>query len=411
MSKFRRSIGYIFVFIIVFFFGWESATYYILQKSPTLIKPQGAAVTGVFSSLMASSSSAPADLSLYWKVWKDLFDMYVDESAFDKQSMVYGSIKGLVMSLNDPYTVFMTPEETKDFDQSLNGTLQGIGAELTVKDRALTVISPLKNSPAKKAGLLPADIVYKINGKLTAEMTLFEAISKIRGPKGTKVTLTIIRKGKEKPFDISITRDEINIDSVSFEDKGNGIFYVAINQFSDNTKTEFDNAIQKIMLREANGVILDLRYNGGGYLDGSVDILSDFLNGKKSAVSIKRRNTKDNEILYTSGNPRMADVPMVVLVNKGSASASEIVAGAIQDHKRGIILGEQTFGKGSVQEIDKFADGSSLRLTIAHWLTPNGKNINKVGITPDIIVTMTEKDIETKKDPQLDAAVDYLENL
>ena len=365
----------------------------------------------MFSSLIAPPKTEPADLSLYWKVWKDLFDLYVDESVFNKQGMVYGSIKGLVNSLNDPYTVFMTPDETKDFDQSLNGTLQGIGAELTVKDRALTIISPLKNSPAEKAGLLPGDIVYKINGNLTSEMTLFEAISKIRGVKGTRVTLTILRKNKEKPFDLVITRDEINIDSVSFEDKKNGIFYIAINQFSDNTKTEFDRAIQKTLLREAKGVILDLRYNGGGYLDGSVDILSDFLKGKKSAVSIKRRNDKDNEILYVSGNPRVGDLPLAVLVNKGSASASEIVAGAIQDHKRGIILGEQTFGKGSVQEIDKFADGSSLRLTIAHWLTPNGKNINKVGITPDIVVAMTEKDIESKKDPQLDAAIDYLKNL
>ena len=198
---------------------------------------------------------------------------------------------------------------------------------------------------------------------------------------------------------------------LSFEDKKEGIFYIAVNQFSENTKTEFDNIVQKIALKELKGIVLDLRYNGGGYLDGSLDILSEFLKDKTHAVSIKKRKPQGNEMLYTSGNPRLGSVPMVVLVNKGSASASEIVAGAIQDHKRGIIMGEQTFGKGNVQEVNKFSDGSSLRLTIAHWFTPKEKNINKVGITPDIVVPMTEKDSETKKDPQLQAAVEYLKNL
>ncbi len=412
MKNFSRPIAYILAFLIVFFFGWESATYYLLQKVPSSeLQSQTSTPAGIFSSLIAPNRKDPADLSLYWKIWNDLFSTYVDESAFDKQNMLYGSIKGLVNSLEDPYTIFMTPNETKNFDESLNGTLEGIGAELTIKDRALVIISPLKNSPAERAGLMPGDIVYKINGNFTSEMTLFDAITKIRGPKGTNVTLVIVRKGKEKPFDVTITRQEINIESVSLEAKKDGIFYVAINQFSGNTKLEFDNAIQKIVLKEPKGVILDLRYNGGGYLDGSIDILSEFLKDKTHAVSIKKRNIKDNEILYTSGNPRLGNVPLVVLVNKGSASASEIVAGAVQDNKRGIIMGEQTFGKGSVQEVNKFSDGSSLRMTIAHWFTPKGQNINKVGITPDILVPLSEKDIEAHKDPQLDSAVKYLKNL
>ncbi len=241
MKSFSRPATYILVFLIVFFFGWESATYYLLQKAPAnQLQLETASPVGVFSSLLSPVKQNPADLSLYWKIWNDLFSSYVDEDVFDKQNMVYGSIKGLVNSLSDPYTVFMTPDETKSFDDSLNGTLEGIGAELTVKDRLLVIISALKNSPAEKAGLLPGDIVYKINGSFTSEMSLFEAISKIRGPKGTNVTLTIVRKGKEKSFDVAITRQEINIESVSFEDKKMAFF---TSPLINSAKTQKQNLI------------------------------------------------------------------------------------------------------------------------------------------------------------------------
>lgn len=414
MKKSTRLISYFVIFGLVFLSGWEAASYYLAKNAHAAGGTQQevpSPVAALSSLLSSENGDHPADLSLYWTVWKNVSDLYVDETALDKQKMIYGSIKGMVASLDDPYTVFMTPDETKDFDESLNGTLEGIGAELTVKEQVLVIISPLKNSPAEKAGLLPGDIVYKIDGNITSDMTLFEAITRIRGAKGTKVTLTILRKGKDEPFDVAITRDAVNIESVSMEDKGNGIYSIAINQFSDNTKTEFDNAIQSILLKEPKGIVLDLRYNGGGYLDISVDILSEFLKDKVEAVTIKRRDTQDDETLYVSGNAPLADVPLVVLVNQGSASASEIVAGAVQDHKRGIVMGEQTFGKGSVQEVDKLPDGSSLRITIAKWYTPSGNNISEVGITPDIQVEMTEEDVETKRDPQLEAAVKYLQDL
>ncbi len=414
MKPTSRVISYLAIFGIVFLFGWEAASYYQAKNGHASGNTQQevpSPVAALSSLLSSEGTDQPADLSLFWKVWKTVYELYVDDTALDKQKMIYGAIKGMVSSLDDPYTVFMTPDETKDFDESLNGTLEGIGAELTVKDQVLMIISPLKNSPAEKAGLLPGDIVYKIDGNVTSDMTLFEAITKIRGAKGTKVTLTILRKGKKDPFDVAITRDDVNIESVSMEDKGKGIYYIAINQFSDNTKTEFDNAIQQILLKEPKGIVLDLRYNGGGYLDISVDILSEFLKNKIEAVTIKRRDSKDNETMYVSGNAPLANVPLVVLVNKGSASASEIVAGAIQDHKRGIVMGEQTFGKGSVQEVDKLPDGSSLRITIAKWYTPSGKNISEVGITPDIVVELTDKDIEAKNDVQLNAAIKYLQGV
>lgn len=411
MKKFPKALTYTLLFAIVFLFGWESSSYYILKKSAVeKVEQQDVSPVAAFSSLIGTPSEQ-ADLESFWDVWGLLSEMYVDETALDNEQMVHGAIKGMVASINDPYTVYMTPEETKEFDQSLNGQLEGIGCELTVKEKNLVVVSPLKNSPAEEAGLQPGDIVYKIDGEITAEMTLFDAIMKIRGEKGTKVVLTIIREGVDEPFEVGIVRATVNVESVSMEDKGDGIFYISINQFNDTTKPEFEAKIRELLLKEPTGLILDLRYNGGGYLDIAVDILSELLPEKIEAVTIKRRLEEDNETLYVTGEPRLGEIPLVVLINNGSASASEIVAGAIQDYKRGIVMGEQSFGKGSVQEVDKLSDGSSLRLTIARWFTPNGTNIDKVGITPDILVERAEEDFEADKDPQLDAAMEYLKKL
>lgn len=410
MKKFPRILVYILIGSFVFVFGWESSTYYHSKK---LTETHGTQINSVFDTLpsLIPASNTEADLSMFWKVWDTLHEIYVDESAIDQQQMVYGAIKGMVAALNDPYTVYMTPTETKEFNQNLQGELEGIGAELTVKDQALVVANPLKNSPAEKAGLMPGDIVYKIDGSLTSEMTLFDAITKIRGPKGTKVTLTIIRKGIDNPFDLSIEREKVDVKSVSMEEKDKGIFHISINQFNDNTKPEFEDNISQLLLKDPKGIILDLRNNGGGYLDTAVDMLSEFLGETKTAVIVKRREEKDTEVVHISGNPRLPTIPLVVLINDGSASASEIVAGGIQDYKRGLIMGEQSFGKGSVQEVDQLSDGSSLRLTIAKWYTPNDKNIDKVGITPDMVVKMSNEDFEKNRDPQLDAAVDYLKKL
>jgi len=406
-----KALKYLVLFAVVFTFGWESASYYILKKTVTdHVKQEEVSPVAALSSLI-SSGSERSDMTTFWQVWGLLQDYYVDEKAVDPTQMVYGATRGMVEALNDPFTVYMTPDETKEFDQSLNGQLEGIGAELTVREQQLVVVSTLKDSPAEKAKLQPGDIVFKIDGELTSNMTLFDAIMKIRGPMGSKVVLTIMRKGVADPFEISIERDTVNVDSVSMEDKGNGIYSLNVNQFNDTTKPEFEAKVKELLLLEPKGLILDLRYNGGGYLDISVDILSELLPGKVEAVTMKRRAESDNETLYASGEPKLGKVPLVVLINGGSASASEIVAGAIQDHKRGVLMGVQSFGKGSVQEVDKLNDGSSLRVTIAKWFTPNGRSIDHVGLTPDIEVKMTQADIDKDRDPQLDAAVKYLKNL
>ena len=412
MNSFKKPFTYAILFVLVFMFGWESSSYYIVQKqgSQKIVKQSDVSPVAALSSII-TSGSAKADLGVFWHVWDMLDQNYVDDGALNSQNMVYGAIKGMVSSLNDPYTVYMTPEETAEFERSLNGKLDGIGAELTVRNGNLIIVSPLKDSPAEKAKLLPGDIIYKIDGALSSEMTLFDAIMKIRGEKGTKVVLTIMRESVKQPFDVEIVRDNVNVDSVSMFDKGNGIFDISINQFNDTTKSEFEAKVKELLLQEPKGIILDLRYNGGGYLDTSVDVASEFLKGKVEVSTIKRREASDTETLYSYDTARLADVPLVVLINSGSASASEIVAGAIQDHKRGVIMGETSFGKGSVQEVDNLSDGSSIRMTIAKWFTPSGKNIDKEGIKPDIEVKLTDADAAKNVDPQMDAAIKYLRGL
>ena len=392
-----KILGLIILLVFVFALGWNVGAGQIRQTTGTFpIEKQSSQV----------SSSDKVDMQLFWDVWSLLASKYVDPTVLDYKNMIYGSIKGMVYSLGDPYTSFLTPKENKDFQESMNGTLEGIGAELTLRDGMITVVSPLKGSPAKNAGLEPEDVILKVNGEDITDFSLEQVVMKIRGPKGTKVKLTIGRKGQGEPFDVEILRDTININSVDWK-MIDGIADIELNQFGGKTKDEFTKAISDIQLKSPKGIILDLRYNGGGYLDGAVDITSEFVE-KGKVVSVKKRNPEEDEVIYVTGKARMATVPMVVLINKGSASASEIVAGAIRDNGRGTIIGETSFGKGTVQEVENLIDGSSLRITIAKWYTPNNVNISKVGITPDIEVKRSIEDMKANKDPQLDSALSYL---
>ncbi|MBD3328455.1 PDZ domain-containing protein [Candidatus Peregrinibacteria bacterium] len=413
MSKSGRIISYFIIFGLVFVFGWESANFYLQKQLDEGSTDKNVSAVEAFSSIVAGNTiENKVSLDPFWKVWSIVEKNYVDRDAVaDNEDLKDGAIKGLVDSLDDPYSVYMTEDETSEFDQSLHGELDGIGAELTVEDRALVVVSPLKNSPAENAGLKPGDTVFKIDGEHAADMSLFDAIMSIRGEKGTTVTLTIIREGVDEPFDVNIVRDTIEIPSVELENLEDGIYRINLYQFNDNTLPEFESLVNDLVLLEPKGIILDLRNNGGGYLEIAVDVLSEFIEGKKKAVSIERRNHEDDQTMYLSGNPRLANIPLIVLINGGSASASEIVAGAIQDYKRGTVLGETSFGKGSVQEVFKLNDGSSIRLTIAKWLTPDGNHIDKTGIEPDIEVEFTNEDAENDNDPQLNAALEYLKNL
>lgn len=401
-------IIYLMIGIFSFVLGWQSTALGVIG-GPEDVKFSctecEAGIDGRVPDL-----SGEVDLGLFWAVWAELEKKYVDENTVEKEDRVYGAIKGLVASFDDPYTVFMTPEESQKFSDSLEGTLEGIGAELTVEENRLVIVSPLKNSPAEKAGLLPGDMIYLIEGEPASDMTLFDAIMSIRGEKGTSVKLTIIRETLDEPFEVSIVRDSIDLESVTIEKLDSGIIYLSVNQFNDKTNDQFRSAVSEMLLNKPSGLIIDLRYNGGGYLDIAVQLLSYLLPTDTESVIIRQRNS-DDDIMYTNGNPKLLDIPLVVLVNEGSASASEIVAGAIQDHHRGILMGTQTFGKGSVQEVEGFADGSSLRITIAKWFTPDGRGINHVGLTPDIVVEISDEDIANEYDSQKEAAIEYLSNL
>lgn len=349
-------------------------------------------------------------MDLFWNVWNVVEESYVNHDTVDSQDQIYGAIRGMVDSLEDPYSVFMTPEETEQFQSSLNGELEGIGAELTVKDQLLTVVAPLKDSPAEEAGLLAGDIIYLVNDLPTSDMTLWEAIMQIRGEPGTDVTLTVLRETAEEPIELTITRQKIDVPSIELtyeEREDKKLAHLAIYQFGDDTYNEFEIAVRDILLSDADGMVLDLRQNGGGYLTPSIDMLSEFFKEIQVGVIVKSR-TEGDEPLSTSGQGQLADIPLVVLIDEGSASASEILAGALQDYQRGVLMGEQSFGKGSVQELKDLSDGSSLRLTIAKWYTPNDHSIDHTGITPDQIVEMESINIDTPDDVQLDAALNYL---
>lgn len=396
-SSVPKILGFLVLLAFVFALGWHAGS---VQTGK-----QGA--TGIPNDqFVGQVSDDKVDMRLFWDVWGLLASKYVDPSALDYKDMIYGSIRGMVWSLNDPYTSFMNPKENREFQESLEGTLEGIGAELTVREGMITIISPLKGSPAKRAGLQPEDVILKVNDEDVFELSLEQVVMRIRGPKGTKVKLTIGRKGEREPFEVEITRETINVSSVEWK-MVDHIAVIELSQFGANTKEEFSKAINEILIERPEGIILDLRYNGGGYLDGAVDIVSEFVE-KGKVVSVKKRNPEEDEAIYVTGKAKVAKTPLVVLINKGSASASEIVAGAIHDNSRGLVLGETSFGKGTVQEVQNLVDGSSLRITIAKWYTPNNINISEVGIEPDKEVIRTIDDIKANRDPQLDAALEYL---
>lgn len=307
------------------------------------------------------------------------------------KDLVYGAIKGMLNSL-DPHSSFMTPDQFKEMQVDTKGEFGGLGIQIGIKDGILTVISPIEDTPAYKAGIKAGDRILKINDENTKDMGLLDAVHKMRGPKGTSVTLTILREGWKETKDFSIVRDIIKIKSVKYKALKDGIGYVKITQFQEQTADDLSNALAKLLNDKTDSLILDLRNNPGGLLNSAVDVTSQFLPPEKLVVYIKDRSGAKNEYKTGGNNPYYDKPTMIVLVNQGSASASEIVAGALKDWHRAVILGVQTFGKGSVQSVIPLSDGSGLRLTTARYYTPNGTSIQSTGITPDIVVKIEAKD-------------------
>lgn len=342
------------------------------------------------------------DFKLYWEVWEKLKTQHPNKDQVNDKKMLYGSLKGLVASFEDPYSEFMDPKESKDFEDSMSGVFEGIGAEIGIRDGVLTVVSPIEGTPAFQAGLLPGDKILKINGETTEAMGVDEAVSKIRGQKGTEVILSIFGGSMEEIREVKIIRDKIFIKSIKYEKISDDLFLINISAFNDDTSELFAEAVKQFISSGSKNLILDLRSNPGGYLETAVDVLGEWINGQV-AVSEKFADDKKTDYL-AKGLNRLSNYNTVVLINGGSASASEILAGALKDYGKATLIGETSYGKGSVQMLKNLSDGSTLKVTVAKWLTPNGQDINKEGIKPDIEVELTYDDYIADKDPQMEAA-------
>jgi len=355
------------------------------------------------------------DFKLFWDTWEKIEQKYIDKTKVDPQKMYFGAIKGMVASVDDPYTFFLTPEENKQSKDDLGGKFQGIGAQLGLKEGRIVVISPLKDSPAEAAGLKSNDIIIMVDGESSEKWTLMQAVSKIRGPEDTAVVLTVLRGSEKK--DISITRKEIKVPSVELSYKalkGKQIAHLQLSQFGDSTNSEWDKAASEIASKykagTISGMVLDVRGNPGGYLESAVYIASEFL--QKGDLVVTQETTNNSDRVY---NVRrigiLQDIPLTILINEGSASASEILSGALRDHKRATLVGEKSFGKGSVQEALDLSEGAGLHVTIAKWLLPEGEWINGKGIEPEIAVTNEVPDgntITDETDAQLQKALELV---
>lgn len=359
------------------------------------------------------SSTCPPeeiDFSLFWESYHKIYDKFFDPTRIDRKKIIYGAISGMLKSLDDPYTVFLSPEESKKFQEDVKGEFEGVGMEIGIKKGELQVIAPLEGTPAQRAGLRPGDKILKINDKETFDLTIEQAVDLIRGPKGTEVTLTIFRSEWEKPKEFKIKREVILVPSLKWEIKENDVAYIKIYQFSEKADFEFNLAASKILASSAKKIILDLRNNPGGYLEIAQKIAGWFLEKGQIVVIEDFCQEKKRKEFKSEGPSRFSQYPMVVLINQGSASASEILAGALRDNRGILLIGEKTFGKGSVQELLNLKEGS-LKITVANWLTPKGILISEVGLEPDIKIEITEKEHEEGKDPQLEKALEIIKKL
>jgi carboxyl-terminal processing protease len=351
------------------------------------------------------------DFSLLWEAWHKLEREYVNPEKFDHEKMVQGAISGMVKSLDDPYTLFFSPEETQKFLEDIGGSFEGVGMEIGIRKGQLQVIAPLEGTPAQKAGLRAGDKILKIDDTLTMDITIEEAVTLIRGPKGTEVTLTVLRDDWDSTKEFKIRRDVIEIPSMEWEMKENNIAYIRLYHFSERSHLDFQEIALEVLNSSADRIILDLRNNPGGYLERAQNIAGWFIKRDQIVVIEDFGHGQEQEIYKAKGSAGLIDYPVVILINQGSASASEILASALRDNRSIQIVGETSFGKGSVQKLEELSDGSSLKVTVANWLTPNGNLITDKGLEPDFQIEITEEDFNQERDPQLDKAIEIIKEI
>ena len=367
---------------------------------------------GLFSLFLRTPApSEPVELGEFWRVWNLLEEKFVSSSStpLTSEEKIEGAIKGLVQSYDDPYTVFLPPVDAAAFDSNISGNFSGVGMEVGIRDSVVTVIAPLPDTPAQRAGMVAADIIVKIDETSTEGMTINDAVKLIRGEKGTTVVLTVYREGEIELLDIPVIRDTINIPTVKTEEK-DGVFVIALYSFNALAESKMQEALQEYARSGSKKLILDLRGNPGGFLQSAVSIASHFVPAGEVIVRENFGDGSDEELYRASGRTlgKYAPEEMVVLVDRGSASASEILAGALSQHGIATLMGKTTFGKGSVQELVDLPDGSSLKVTIARWFTPDGTSISHEGLEPEIVIERTPQQIIANEDPQIEAAVKWL---
>lgn len=390
---------------LMFIGGWYLGHYQIEVKSQNFVPK----IT--FTNQEPPPDKQNVDFKLFWDTWDLVTREYVDKKAIDSQKMYYGAIQGMVAALGDPYTVFLPPEQQKSTQEELGGSFEGVGIQLGFnKDKRLVVITPLKDTPADKAGIKPGDIIVKISGKDATGMSIPEAVNLIRGEKGTEVALEIYHEGDDKTNEVNLKRDTIVVKSVEFEEKttksGKKVAYIKLSRFGERTFDEWNQAVSDTLALGPVGVIVDVRNNPGGFLDGAVFIGSEFI--EKGDIVMQEDGKGERKGYPVSRKGKLLDIPMAVMMNKGSASASEIVSGAIQDYKRGKLIGDQSFGKGTIQDSRSLPGGTGIHVTTHKWLTPNGRWIHTTGLTPDIQIVPTPEEIKADptRDLQLEKALE-----
>lgn len=394
----------ILVGIIVLFGGGYFFGFVVGQETPKTIMVQGV------SNLQGDASQA-IDFSVFWQAWDILGREHLKHAEANDQKKVYGAIRGLVQSVGDPYTQYFTPADNTRFKEDVGGSFGGIGAELGMRDEGLTIIAPLKNTPASRAGLKSGDLIIKINSTSTENIQIDEAISFIRGPQNSTVTLSVFRKSWGKTKDFILNREEITLPTLDSEVLDENILYVHLHSFNALANKKLGETLQETLSQKPiGGIILDLRDNPGGYLEMAVAMANWFL--PKGTLVVTEQGLKGKEEFRAEKEPPLKTIPIVVLINKGSASASEILAGALQAHKRAVLVGEQSYGKGTVQELKPLKDGSAIKMTVAHWVLPGGQILEGNGLKPDYVVTIPEELLNSsssqKIDPQLNKAKEII---
>lgn len=399
-KKWYIVIGVLNIFL-AFGLGYFLGTAKTIERQ--LVNEQGTVEINKVIDLYGKTRSTSVDFDQFWQVWNMVKKNHVHQPV-DEVKLFYGAIQGMVAGLDDPYSIYFPPKKAEEFASDLSGEFEGIGAEIGKRNDILTVISPLPGSPAEKAGIKSGDKIYAIDGKETMNLSIDEAVKIIRGPHDTEVKLTISSAGPEKSHDVVVKRDKIVVPTVVWEKKEKGIAYMRIAYFNDETSPQFRKAVSEILAYKPKGLILDLRSNPGGYLSTSVEVASEWI--KEGVIVRERFNDKTTKEYTTMGTHLLADIPTVVLVDDGTASGAEIVAGALQDYGLGKLIGKKTFGKGSVQNLEPLRDGSALKLTIANWFTPKDRAIDKLGIMPDYVMEETLKEDKNSKKGYKDLGIE-----